>query len=138
MAERVKRKVTVDLYLEYKGKIQEANVYDNSFKSDLLFAARSNTMELNELKARWRKGKPTCELCGAEREDLMHFILKCRPLEGKRRGVIEKFRSDCDRDTLGALLFGTEGEDCEEVKSMMWDMWVERQRKLGVRWMGRG
>ena len=68
----------------------------------------------------------------------MHFILKCRPLEGKRRGVIEKFRSDCDRDTLGALLFGTEGEDCEEVKSMMWDLWVERQRKLGVRWMGRG
>ena len=134
----LREKVTVDLYLEYKGKIQEARVYDNSLKSDLFFAARSNTMELNELRARWRKGEPTCDLCGAEREDLMHFILKCRPLEGKRRGVIEKFRSDCDRDTLGALLFGTEGEDCEEVKSMMWDLWVERQRKLGVRWMGRG
>ena len=129
-------KVTVGMYLEYKGKVQEEKVYDNSFKSNLLFAARSNTMDLNELKARWRRGNPTCELCGAANEDLIHFILKCQPLEGKRRGVIEKCRSDSDRGTLGTLLFGTAGGDCEEVKGMLQDLWVERQRKLGVRWGG--
>ena len=62
----------------------------------------------------------------------MHFVLKCPALEGKRRDVIGKYEGESDRSTLGALLFGTGREDCEEVKGMLQDLWVERRRKLGV------
>ena len=123
---------TADLYLEFKGVMREEKVYDNKYSSELLFAARSNTLELNELRGRWGKGSPACWLCGEGREDLMHFVLKCPPLEGKRRDVIGKYEGESDRSTLGALLFGTGREDCEEVKGMLQDLWVERRRKLGV------
>ena len=66
-------------------------------------------MELNELKERWGKGSSRCDLCGEEKEDLEHFVLKCPRLESKRRGVIGRFKRNGDRDTLGILLFETRG-----------------------------
>ena len=124
----LRSKKTLDLYQEFKGEMREEKVYYNDFGSKLLFAARANTLDLNEMRGRWKKGSASCDLCGGVKEDLEHFVLKCPILENKRREVVRKFKRNGDRDTLGALLFETGGGDCEEVKAMLRDLWGERSR----------
>ena len=47
-------------------------------------------------------------MCGAEREDVKHFVLKCRSLEHRRDGeLIERVKGENDEETLGNLLFRT-------------------------------
>ena len=134
----LEKRKSLGLYQEFKSEMREERSYYNNFSSKLLFAARSNTMELNELRERWGKGSSRCDLCGEEKEDLEHFVLKCPSLENKRGGVIGRFRRNGDRDTLGILLFETRGDDCEEVKAMLRDLWGERDKIRGRRGVGRG
>ena len=59
--------------------------YKNSYNSKLYARARVNALQMEEHKGR---GKPhydtTCKLCKEKVEDLVHFIVKCKKLEGKR------------------------------------------------------
>ena len=107
-------KSTLKIYRNYKLEIKEEKFYNNGEASRLLFRARSNTMALND-RFRHDKGgnrrNTGCSLCGAEYENLEHFILKCDKLEGDRnRDLIRKARGADDGETLGNLLFRGGGD----------------------------
>ena len=68
-------------YIEFKKKIKEERFYDNSWASEILFRARSNTLVLEDLK-RHSNEDTRCKICeSGEREDLGHFVIRCRRLD---------------------------------------------------------
>ena len=70
-------------------------------------------------------------MCGEEREDLLHFTLKCPSLDYRRnKKLIERVRGEDDIVTLGNLLFRTKEENLEELKEMLQGMWTTRKYKL--------
>ena len=72
-----------------------------------------------------------CLICGAEYEDLRHFLLNCEKLEGDRdRKMIEELRGRDDKETLCNLLF--RGGRMGEVGEMIQKMWGTRKY-----WMNR-
>ena len=68
-----------------------------------------------------------CDLCGVEKEDLIHFMMKCNALEGKRKKTLFGEGED-DIMKLGSLLFSRETKTVEELKVMLGGMWRERRR----------
>ena len=85
----------------------------------------SNTLPLN-IEKRFRNESTICELCKVEGENLEHFILKCRSLDGSRfKKFIEKFKDMNNEDILGNMLF--ENENIETTKKNVRNF-VERQR----------
>ena len=70
-------------------------------------------------------------MCGAEREDIEHFVLKCRNLEHRRDGeLIERLKGENEEETLGNLLFGAKDDDLEDIKEMLQKMWDSRKYQL--------
>ena len=79
-----------EVYRRFKRSVGHSYGYDNRLESDLLFRARSNTLDLNDFR-RHNGGETKCDLCGADREDLIHFILLCPSLDRFRdKDLIEK------------------------------------------------
>lgn len=77
-------KKSLSTYMKYKKEIKsETPIYDNTQESDILFQARTNTLNLG-----WRKKHlnedTTCQLCKAKEEDLKHFLLHCPALQQHR------------------------------------------------------
>ena len=69
-----------------------------------------------------------CDLCGWEREDLIHFLVECEKLENRRdRAFLRGLGGEDSEDTVGKALFETEGEDLERVKRMLQDLWFTRK-----------
>ena len=131
--EEIDKLTTLSLYREYKKEIKEENIYDNRESSRVLFWARSNTLKLNDRNRHQPGGVVGCELCGEDREDQMHFILKCRRLEYRRnKRVIEKLKGESDREMLGNILFQAKGEDLEEIKNMLKKMWEARKFRTEI------
>merc|ERR1712082_589151 len=63
-----------DIYRKFKRSVGRSFGYDNRMESDLLFRARSNTLDLNDFK-RHDGDVTSCEMCGGNLEDIVHFIL---------------------------------------------------------------
>ena len=130
--EEIEKKPRASLYKEYKGEIKEEKIYDNTYASELLFGARANSLNLNDLK-KHKGGKTVCDVCGEEEEDLVHFIVRCRGLEDRRdKDLIAKFKGDDDRSTAGKILFETRDNDVERVKRMLRNLWSSRKIKGAV------
>ena len=72
-------KTSLGLYRRYKGVIREERIYDNRYSSELLYGARANALGLND-RRRHEGGSMRCDLCGGEREDLIHFLIECEGL----------------------------------------------------------
>ena len=52
-------------------------IYDRSWRSTLLFKARTNSLEVNEREKNWGAERETCEGCGREDEnDTPHIVTK--------------------------------------------------------------
>ena len=67
-----------------------------------------------------------CQLCGADYENLEHFLLKCVKLEGDRnREMLRRMGGADDEETLGNLLF--RGGDVGLVGEMILGMWKTRK-----------
>ena len=130
--EEMETKTTLEIYRECKQEIKEEIIYNNGEASRLLFRARSNTMALND-RFRHDKGENKrhtgCPICGAEYENLEHFVLHCPKLDSEREGeLIRDMRGEGDKDTLCNLLF--RGGRLGEVGVMIQKMW--RVRKYWV------
>ena len=68
-------------------------------------------------------------MCGAEYEDLIHFMIKCKELEEERNTqLIMKKKGNDDEDTVGNLLFDIERTDLEITKKMLQRMWNKCNR----------
>ena len=76
---------TLKYYKMGKKEIGYENCYRNSRDSIYYARARTNSLKLEEAIGRGNeKYDKTCKLCGEEEENLLHFIIKCPPLENKR------------------------------------------------------
>ena len=128
--EELSKKPTAKMYFRRKKEIGQEKIYDNRYSSVLLFRARSNSLRLND-EQRHRKGTKdtSCKMCGAEYEDLTHFMIKCRELEKVRNvQLMTKKKGANDEDTVGNLLFDIEKTDLEETKKMIQRMWNKRNK----------
>ena len=71
-------------YASEKKGIKYEYCYRNSYNSKLYARARLNALQLEEHKGRSNKNyNTTCKLYGKEKEDLIHFTVKCKKLERK-------------------------------------------------------
>ena len=117
-------KSSLRIYRKYKKAIKEEKCYDNRNSSVLLFQARTNSLNLDGHKKN-KIQERVCKLCNKEDEDILHFIFKCKRLEGKRDSELIKLcRSEDLEDKLGELLY--EMEDIERVKNMLQKLWQFR------------
>ena len=81
-----------------------------------------------------------CGICGAEIEDLGHFILRCSKLEDERdTNLIDEHKGDNEIETLGNLFFL--GGEIDRVGLMTKRLWKARKywiNRLGLEEGGRG
>ena len=125
--EELEKKNSVSIYKRFKRKIKDDGCYDNKFSSILLFRARSNTLKLNT-ENRHRNGNTKCDLCGDEKEDLIHFLLDCKELERKRdEGIMKNYYEPNKEEMTGKILHTS--EHIEAVKIMIENMWNYRKAK---------
>ena len=91
-----------------------------------------NALGLND-RRRHEGGSMRCDLCGWEREDLIHFLIECEGLESRRdRTFLRRLGGEDAEETVGRALFETEGEDLETVKRMIQDLWFARKAKRAI------
>ena len=122
-------KSTLTMYFMNKKEIKEENIYDNTFKSKLLFRCRTNSLLLN-----WRKrfsgGEEKCDICQqGESETLQHFLLHCEGLKDIRR----KYTITENTTLEKVLLFQpTSEEDIEKYSLYVEELWTARKRKTDL------
>ena len=78
--EEMTKKSTLQIYRLNKKEIKEEE-YDNDQKSEIWFRGKTNCMKLADRN--W-EGSKECKLCGADRENLNHFLLHCVELSNRR------------------------------------------------------
>jgi hypothetical protein len=113
----------------YKGIVSEGKwtgIYTGSYGSDLLFRARTGSLETRR-RMRWKGEGEECKLCGHESEDLAHVVLHCRALQQEREkrgwGSVTEEEGDMIRKRLG---IGMEGEQDRS--------WVRKAEGFLVAW----
>ena len=116
--EEINRKPRASLYKEYKGEIKEEKIYDNTYASELLFGARANSLDLNDLK-KHTGGETVCDICGEEKEDLINFLVRYKGLEE----LVAKFKGIDDRATAKKILFKMKDKEVERLKRMLRNLW---------------
>merc|ERR1712240_985564 len=119
-------KTSLGIYRRKKREIKDERIYSNDRASELLFRARSNTLDLNTDK-RHRGESEMCDLCERGTEDLKHFILECCRLEDKRDQQIMLKYLKADKDEMiGDMLF--DRKETEKVGKMLERMYSKRIR----------
>ncbi len=102
-------------------------MYNNDYGSQLLFKCRTNNLQLNDRK-RFKGKETTCDVCGAEREDLTHFLLWCRgyyELRGKSVKLQQPYIQK-EEDIVGRFLF--DNRDIQETKKVKTSFWKIREK----------
>ena len=100
--QEIQMKSTLWLYRQFKDEMREED-YEGGERSKVWYRARTNCMWLGD-----RSGEEKCQICGVETlENLEHFMLECRELEGERMGAIElqRPREENSTEIMGRFLF---------------------------------
>ena len=125
-------KRTLRIYSKYKTKIKEISWYDNSYKTNLMIKARTDSLSLN-----WRnkyKNADTKCLCGTPNEDLEHLILECELYGDIRKKFLftqQPYRENKEEVISNILLFQELGEsEIRERKHLLHELWKERENKI--------
>ena len=102
--------------------------YSNDFNSKLYAKTRTNALQTEEHKGRGNKNYNTiCKLCKEEPENLVHFIIKCKKLEGSRNYEILNKDIKDPEVRLRAFLF--RNKNYKQVSKQIRDLW-EHKKKL--------
>ena len=125
--EELDKRSKLKLYKENKLHMMQVNDYNSHPSSTLWFRARTNCILLNE-RNRFRNMETKYELCGADREDLMHFILEGRKLKEDRVQAIELQRPWQQNYEVSFSLFLFGPEDLDQYKPILYEMWNRRNR----------
>ena len=81
-------KESLSLYREWRQRMGgQEKVYDNRESSILLFKSRTNNLNLGDRK-RFQNQSTECIMCGAEKEDLIHFLLHCPAYNQKELNIL--------------------------------------------------
>jgi hypothetical protein len=119
------------MYKKLRKNIEEGSVYDNVYSPVVLFRARTNTLQLED-RRRFGDGCMVCRMCGAEMENLYHFILWCPELGEERSSIVQlqqPYQED-EEDIVGRFLF--DEEEMEEKKKSMGQLWKARKMRVEV------
>lgn len=122
--EQMNQRSTLIYYREYKQEIKQEIIYDNNWRSVLLFRSRTNSLKLN-----WRNsftgGNTDCKMCqdGLE-ETVKHFIVDCMYFSDLREehGLL-------GRELVDLLLFN-DCCDVDVVKEYLEKAWKRRSSRL--------
>ena len=121
------KKPTLRFYKLGKQKIGYDNCYRNNGHSAFLAKARTNSLQLEEHRGRGNQNyDTTCKLCGEEDEDIVHFLVKCKKLEGERDNRLMNGAQQDPEEKLRQLLF--ENKEHQEVGKMIKNLWLLRKR----------
>ena len=121
-------KTSLGIYRRKKREIKDERIYSNDRASELLFRARSNTIDLNTDK-RHRGESEICDLCERGTEDLRHFMLECCRLEDKRdQQLMTKYWKADKEEMIGDMLF--DRKETERVGKMIEEMYRKRKRVI--------
>ena len=121
------KKPVLKYYKLGKQKIEYDNCYRNNSHSAFLAKSRKNFLQLEEHKGRGNQNyDTTCKLCGEEEEDIAHFLVKCKELEGERDSRLMNGTQQSTEEKLVQLLF--ENKEHQEVGKMIKKLWMTRNR----------
>ena len=119
-------KSTLKYYAEGKTEIGYEFCYRNNLNSTFLARPRTNSLRLEEAKGR---GNPyydrTCKLCKEGEEDLVHFLIECKALEGNRNYDLIDNSIGNSKDRMIKLLF--QSEDYQGTGYMVKKLWWRRK-----------
>merc|ERR1712179_901939 len=119
-------KTTLKYYAMGKTEIGYNYCYRNNMNSTFLARARVNSLRLEEAVGRGNKyHNKICKLCGKEDEDIVHFIVKCKALETKRRYDLLDRSIENPEERLVELLFRQ--QDFQGAGRMIRDLWFKRK-----------
>ena len=124
-------KTSISMYKNRKKEIKEEIIYDNTTASCILFRARTNTLPLNDRK-RHVQETTACELCGAELENIKHFLLFCPALKEQRSSIMalqQPYNEDTDSIVEDFLFDNDNHEMMEEKKKSLYKLWKCRNKK---------
>ncbi len=107
----------------------QEGIYSNDQASQLLFKCRINILQLNDRK-RFRKEETTCDVCGAENEDLIHFLFWCTGYKEERIKSVKLQQPYIqeEEEILGRLLL--ENTEIQETKRVIDSFWKIREEKI--------
>ena len=123
-------KSSLVMYRKYRKEIGgQEEVYDNRKSSDLLFRCRTNNLNLND-RCRFRGEDTKCNICGAETENLNHFLLWCPEYSEERRKyqIIQRPYIEEEENIIGDLLF--KDKNIKVAKIIINEIWKKREKKI--------
>ncbi len=103
---QINERPSLKIYRNWRKEIGgQEETYNNDQASEILFRSRTNNLRLNDRKRFWNEAT-TCDMCGAEREDLKHLMLWC-PAYTQERRKSERLQQPYpeDDDVNGHYLF---------------------------------
>ena len=119
-------KSTLKYYAEGKTRIGYEHCYRNNMNSTYLARARINSLKLEEAVGRGKQHyNKECKLCRQGEEDIVHFIVECKALEGKRDYNLLDRNVEDPRQRMIKLLF-RQG-DYQGVGRMIRTLWFRRK-----------
>jgi hypothetical protein len=141
-------KSTLEWY-ERKARPMSERWYDGSWGSQLLFKARSQSLEVNARTYRWNESRSkVCEMCDLnENETVVHVLVECNRYERERTRLLEVLEGEVGslitnewfaREDQGiSVVLGFESgmnERCMcAVKVYLSELWSVRERHLSQR-----
>ena len=94
----MEKKTSLKWY-KFKEKPKTLKAYDGSQGAEILFKARTNSLEVNERKKRWgEEVDERCEYCNdkkkIEKETLEHVIIECQEYKENRKIFMEEIKKE--------------------------------------------
>ena len=130
--EGMENKSSLYMYKEEKKKMGYEECYNNTYQSELLAKARTNSMQLADWYARGTKGKgdATCPICKHAKEDIIHFLIECKKLDNYRnKEIIALLPKRKPREVkVKNLLFRI--KRWKEIAEMILNMWNGRKKEI--------
>ena len=123
------RKTSLRIYNLEKKEIGYEFCYKNNGFSRFLARARINALQLEEHKGRGQINyNSNCKLCGKEKEDLVHFLIKCEKLEVKRNYEVIDENIDNPEERMRKLLYRNRKH--QEVGKQIKNLWDLRKKSI--------
>ena len=126
-------KSSLKIYREWRKEVGgQEEIYDNQASSVVFFKCRTNNLNLNYRK-RFRGESTMCEMCGAENENLNHFLLWCTKYNEKRNKCwkLQRPYIEDEDQVIGELLF--DNLCSEQSKEVIYNFWKKREEILRER-----
>ena len=122
-------KPAAKFYATEKKEIGYKHCYRNNYNSKLYARARLNALQLEEHKGRSNKNYDTTyKLCREEKEDLVHFTVKCIKLERKRNNSVINIEINDPEERMKDLLY--KNTDYRRTSRVIRDLWILRRHLL--------